>query len=274
MAKGANWTIHETGKMGIPRFDLTGKVSIVTGAGSGAGIGFAIARTFAAYGAKLVLADLDEDTLLDRQREIIEESGGDVVVVACNVTEAADRQNLVDAALSTFGQVDVFVNAAGIGDKKNRLAVDVDEETWDRIVDVDMKAVFFLSQLVAKHMMERERGNIINIASFTARVAGTRMMPYISAKAGVVQMTRGMAMEWGRFNIRANCLCPGYIQSSMTKEALADPAAYDIITKPFPYNRKVGDPMDVAAAALFLACDASDMVTGTSLFVDGGRSAH
>ena len=274
MAKGANWTIHETGKMGIPRFDLTGKVAIVTGAGSGAGIGFAIARTFAAYGAKLVLADLDEDTLLDRQREIIAESGSDVVAVACDVTKADDRQNLVDTALSTYGQIDVLVNAAGIGDKKNRLAVDVDEETWDRIVDVDLKAVFFLAQLVAKHMMERERGNIIDIASFTARVAGTRMMPYISAKAGVVQMTRGMAMEWGRFNIRANCLCPGYIQSSMTKEALADPAAYDIITKPFPYNRKVGDPMDVAAAALFLACDASDMVTGTSLFVDGGRSAH
>ena len=274
MAKGASWTINETGKMGVPVFDLSGKVAIVTGSASPIGIGFAIARTFGAYGAKLVLADLDGAAVEQRRDELARESGAEAIAVPCNVCDADDRQRLVDAALEAFGCIDVLVNAAGIGDKRNRLAVDVDEGTWDAIVDVDMKSVFFLSQLVSRHMMERERGNIINLASFAAHVAGARMMPYISAKAGVVQMTRGMALEWGRFNIRANCICPGYTASSMTQEALAKPGAYEVITAPVPYNRKVADPMDIAAAALFLACDASDMVTGESIVVDGGRSVQ
>jgi len=272
MAKGANWTIHETGKMGIPRFDLAGKVAIITGAGSAAGIGFAVARTFAAYGAKLVLADIAIEQLRQRVAEILEETpGAQVVFVRCDVNDAASRQNLVDTALDAFGQIDVLVNIAGVADRNNSLAIDLDEDTWDFVVDIDLQAVFFLSQLVAKHMIQRERGNIINLGSFTASIASQRLMPYMAAKAGVVQMTRGMALEWGRYNIRANCICPGYVMSDMTRDALAAPGGYEAITRGIPYNRKVSDPMDIAATALFLACDASDMVDGSSIFVDGGR---
>ena len=273
MAKRADWTIHETGKMGIPRFDLAGKVAIVTGAGSAAGIGFAVARTYAAYGARLVLADIAEDALKERAAEIrAETADAQVVAVRCDVNDAASRENLVNTTLATFGQIDILVNVAGVADKCNSLAVDLDEDTWDFVVDVDLKAVFFLSQLVAKHMIARERGNIINLGSFTARMAAARLMPYMAAKAGVVQMTRGMAVEWGRYNIRVNCICPGYVMSDMTRDALAQPGGYEAITRGVPYNRKVSDPMDIAAAALFLACDASDMVDGHALFVDGGRS--
>ena len=130
--------------------------------------------------------------------------------------------------LGGFGQIDVLVNVAGVADKNNSLAVNLDEETWDFVVDIDLKAVFFLSQLVAKHMIEREQGNIINLGSFTASIASPRLMPYMAAKAGVVQMTRGMALEWGRYNIRVNCICPGYVMSDMTRDALAAPAG----TKP------------------------------------------
>lgn len=271
--KGADWTICETGNMDVPRFDLTGKTAIITGAGGPIGIGRAIARTFAAYGAKLVIADIVEDQILQRVQEIKTETpGSELVGVRCDVGDAASREHLVQAALDAFGQIDILVNVAGVVDGENRLAVDVDERTWDHIVDIDQKAVFFLSTLVARHMIQRERGNIINLSSMTARVASSRMMPYLTAKAGVLQMTRAMALEWGRYNIRVNCICPGYIQSNMTKDALSKPGAYEAITREVPYNRKVGDPMDVAAAALFLACDCSDMVDGMPLFVDGGRS--
>ena len=272
MAKGASWTIHETGKMGIPRFDLMGKTAIVTGAGGPIGIGRAIARTFAAYGAKVVLADINEAQIADRVAEIQAETpGAKVLGVRCDITSAESREALVQTTLDAFGQIDILVNVAGVSDPRNLLAVDMDEETWDRVVDTNLKAMFFLSQRVAQHMIERERGNIINMSSFTARVASPRLMPYMAAKAGVQQMTRGMALEWGRYNIRVNCICPGYTQSAMTEEALKAPGGYEAITRQIPYNRKIADPMDVAAAALFLACDASDMVDGTSLFVDGGR---
>lgn len=273
MAKGANWTIQETGKMGIPRFDLTGKVAIITGAGSPIGIGRAIARTFAAYGAKLVLADMNEEWVRDREREIAEETPGtEMLALRCDICSKDDCENLVAQTLKEFGQIDILVNNAGVIDAKDRLAVDIDEHEWDRIIDTDLKAVFFLSTMVAKHMIERERGNIINLASVVSRVASTRMLPYMTAKAGVLQMTRGMAFEWSRFNIRVNCICPGYIETNMTQTTLNKPRAYEAITRPIPHNRKVGDPMDVAAAALFLACDCSDMVNGTPLFVDGARS--
>ena len=275
MAKGANWTIHETGKMGIPQVTLVDKVAIVTGVGTAAGIGRAIARTYAAYGAKLVIADIDAAGLREAADSICAETPGcEVLPVRCNVGDAQSRENLVNVAIAEYGRIDVLANVAGISDKRNLLAVDMDEETWDRVVDIDQKAVFFLSQLVAKHMIERERGSIINLSSMTARVASQRLMPYMAAKAGVMQMTRGMALEWGRYNIRVNCICPGYIQTDMTSGALGTERGYELITRDIPYNRKIGDPMDVAAAALFLASDASDMITGQPLFVDGGRSVN
>lgn len=273
MAKGANWTIFETGKMGIPVFDLTGKVAIITGAGSPIGIGRAIARTYAAYGAKLVISDFNDEWLEDAQQKITEEfEGVECIAVPCDITIKEQCENLVKSAMDTYGQIDILVNNAGVIDAKDRLAVDIDEEEWDRIVDTDLKAVFFLSTMVAKHMIERERGNIINLASVVSRVASTRMLPYMTAKAGVLQMTRGMCFEWSRFNIRVNCICPGYIETNMTQTTLNKPKAFEAITRPVPHNRKVGDPMDVAAAALFLACDCSDMVNGLPLYVDGGRS--
>lgn len=257
--------------MQIPRFDLTGKTAIITGAGSPIGIGRGIARTFAAYGANVVLADLDHVELEKRAIEIMEEeSTSRAVAQRCDVRLAEDRAALVERAISEFGQIDILVNNAGVG--MTALAMDVDEEEWDRIIDTDLKAVFFLTQCVVPHMMEQRSGSIINLGSVVARVASTRMMPYLAAKAGVVQMTRGMAFEWARYNIRANCICPGYTNTNMTQDTLNKEKAYLAITGPIPHLRKVGDPLDIAAAALFLACDCSDMITGQPLYVDGGRS--
>lgn len=270
--KGSDHTILETGKMGIPRFDLTDKVAIVTGVASEIGIGRAIARTYAAYGAKLVVADMDGEGIVARADEIAREFDAQVIPVRCDIRNDEDRKAVVDACMEAFGRIDILVNNAGVVLSNDQLAVDVTEEEWDRVVDTDYKAVFFLTQRVAEIMIKQERGNIINLASVVARVASTRMLPYASAKAAVLQMTRCMAFEWARFNIRANCICPGYIDTNMTQSTLNKPAAFEAITRPVPHNRKVGDPLDIAAAALFLACDCSDMVNGTPLYVDGGRS--
>lgn len=270
--KGSDHTILETGKIGIPVFDLTGKTAIITGVGSEIGIGKAIARTFAAYGADLVVADANAEAIEVRAREVADESGRTVIPVVCDVRNAEDRARVVSAAMDAFGKIDVLVNNAGVTLSNDQLAMDITEEEWDRVVDTDYKAVFFLTQRVAEVMIKQERGSIINLASVVARVASTRMLPYASAKAAVVQMTRCMAFEWARFNIRANCICPGYIDTNMTQSTLNEQKAYEAITRPIPYNRKVGDPMDIAAAALFLACDCSDMVNGHPLYVDGARS--
>jgi len=144
MAKGADWTILETGKMDIPKFDLTGKVAIITGVGSEIGIGRGIARTFAAYGAKLVVADMLEDEIMARAEEIAAEFDAEVVGVHCDVRDVEDREKLVRTALETFGQIDILVNNAGVADLQDRLAMDVDEEEYDRLMDTDLKAVFFL----------------------------------------------------------------------------------------------------------------------------------
>ena len=270
--KGSEHTTLVTGEIGIPTFDLTGKTAIITGVGSEIGIGRAIARTFAAHGADLVIADKDEGKINARAQEIEAESGRKIVPVRCDVCSGSDQDHLVEVAMETFGKIDILVNNAGVVLSHDQLIVDTDEDEFDRVVNTDFKAVFFLCKRAAKAMIEQEQGNIINLASVVARVASTRMAAYAAAKAAVVQMTRCMAFEWARFNIRANCICPGYINTNMTQSTLNKEKAYEAITRPIPHSRKVGDPMDIAAAALFLACDCSDMVNGFPLYADGARS--
>ena len=249
---------------------LDGKTAIVTGAARG--IGKAIALKFASEGANIAFTDLVIDENAENTAKEIEAMGVKAKGYASNAANFEDTAKVVEAIHADFGRIDILVNNAGVVLSNDQLIVDTDEDEFDRVVDTDYKAVFFLSKRVAKIMIEQEQGNIINLASVVARVASTRMAAYASAKAAVLQLTRCMAFEWARFNIRVNCICPGYIDTNMTQTTLNKPRAYEAITHPIPHNRKVGDPMDIAAAALFLACDCSDMVNGTPLYVDGARS--
>ena len=250
-------------------FSLEGRVALVTGATHG--LGMAVATALAGAGATLAVNGHSADRL-DKALKTYENKGIDAKGYLFDVTDEQAVAEGVARIEREAGPIDILVNNAGVVLSNDQLAQDVTEEEWDRVVDTDYKAVFFLTQRVAEIMIKQERGNIINIASVVARVASTRMLPYASAKAAVVQMTRCMAFEWARFNIRANCICPGYIETNMTQTTLNKPAAYEAITRPIPHNRKVGDPLDIAAAALFLGCDCSDMVNGTPLYVDGARS--
>lgn len=253
---------------GVPIFDLKNKVAIVTGAARGIGRG--IAWAYAGYGCKLVLVDILERELDQTRKDILNQFGVDVITYVGDVRDSELVDQIIQDTVSTFGRIDILVNNAGVG--MTRLAVDCDEEEFDTVVDTDLKAVFFLSKKVAQVMIEQKKGNIINLSSVVARVGSSRMAPYMAAKAGVLQMTRGLAFEWARFNVRVNCICPGYINTGMTEDTLANPRAYEAITKMIPHERKVGEPEDIAAAAVFLASDCTELITGFPLYVDAGRS--
>lgn len=260
--------ITETIAEGVPVFSLTDKVALVTGAARGIGKGIAVA--YAGYGAHLVLVDILEKELAQTAKEI-EETFGEAPQIHCGDVRDGDFIDRVIAdTLKHYSRIDILVNNAGVG--MTQLAQNVTEEEFDEVVDTDLKAVFFIANKVAKVMIEQKSGAVINIGSVVARVGSSRMTPYMAAKAAVVQMTRGLAFEWARFNVRVNCICPGYIETGMTEDTLSNPRAYEAITRMIPHNRKVGAPKDIAAAAVFLASDATDLITGIPLYVDAGRS--
>lgn len=260
--------ITETIAEGVPVFSLTDKVALITGAARGIGKGIAVA--YAGYGAHLVLVDILEEELAQTAKEI-EETFGETSQIHCGDVRDGDFIDRVIAdTLAHYSHIDILVNNAGVG--MTQLAQNVTEEEFDEVVDTDLKAVFFIANKVAKVMIEQKYGSVINIGSVVARVGSSRMTPYMAAKAAVVQMTRGLAFEWARFNVRVNCICPGYIETGMTEDTLSNPRAYEAITRMIPHNRKVGAPKDIAAAAVFLASDATDLITGIPLYVDAGRS--
>lgn len=253
---------------GVPVFSLTDKVALITGAARGIGKGIAVA--YAGYGAHLVLVDILEEEFAQTAQEI-EETFGEAPAVQCGDVRDGDFIDQVIAqTLEQYGRIDILVNNAGVG--MTQLAQNVTEEEFDDVVDTDLKAVFFIANKVATVMIEQKSGAVINIGSVVARVGSSRMTPYMAAKAAVVQMTRGLAFEWARFNVRVNCICPGYIETGMMEDTLSNPRAYEAITRMIPHNRKVGAPKDIAAAAVFLASDATDLITGIPLYVDAGRS--
>lgn len=253
---------------GVPVFSLEGKTAIITS--SARGIGKGIARAFAGYGCNLALVDIQKDLLEETKQELARDFDVSICSYVGDVRDSSFIDVMIEELTATWDRIDILVNNAGVG--MTRLAVECDEEEFDEVVDTDLKAVFFLSKKVAQVMIDQKKGNIINLASVVARVGSSRMTPYMAAKAAVVQMTRGCAFEWARFNIRVNCICPGYIRTGMTEDTLNNPRAYEAITSMIPHTRKVGEPIDIAAAAVFLASDATELITGIPLYVDAGRS--
>ncbi|MBQ1335134.1 MAG: SDR family oxidoreductase [Clostridia bacterium] len=267
--------------MYIPKFDLTGKVAIVTGGGRG--IGLAIAQTFAAYGAKVVIAEILEDICDKAAADIAKEFGVETLAVHTDVRKIADLDNMVAKTVEKFGKIDILVNNAGVGITKKIIKAKPDgdsfaikdmlnEEEWHYVVDTDLKAVMFAAQRVVKVMIEKgTQGNIINIASVGGIVASSAINPYLAAKAGVIHMTKGMVLEWARYGIRINAIAPGYVRTPMTEGTLQNERAYNSITSHVPSLKKIGEPMDIAAAALYLASDAAEWTNGITIPVDGGR---
>jgi NAD(P)-dependent dehydrogenase (short-subunit alcohol dehydrogenase family) len=251
---------------------LAGRLAIVTGAA--AGIGKATARLFAEEGATVVALDRDGDGTRAVVAEIVRR-GGTAIGRQTDVSIAAEAEAAVALAVDTFGRIDVLVNNAGIEFK--RPVEETTEEEWDRVLAVNLKSAFLMSKCVIPHMKAQRRGAIVNNSSVGSFIAAPNSSAYGASKAGMMALTRGMALELAPFNVRVNAVCPGVIDTPMNERNLMRAADPDAMRRSWfevtPLGR-LGRPEDVAYAVLFLACDESDFITGTPLIIDGGRMAQ
>lgn len=243
-------------------FGLDGKVAMVTGAAQG--IGEAIALLYAEKGADLVLVDLQQS--VTNTEAAVKSLGRQAVSVAVDLTTSAGVTQAVDAAITTFGRVDILVNSAGVVFLND--AEDLSEADWDKTMAVNLKAPFMLSQAVGRHMINAGKGNIVNLASQAGLVALDNHIAYCASKAAIISMTKNLAMEWGQFNINVNAISPTVILTELGKKAWAGEVG-EAMKKKIPAGR-FGFPEEVAAVALFLASDAAGLITGENIVIDGG----
>ena len=244
---------------------LRGQTAIVTGAGSGNGRG--IALRFAEEGAGVVCADVDEAGAQETVAQI-EAAGGTAVASVVDVSDRRQVEAMVALAVERFEGVDALVNNAGVETLVPFL--ELEENAWDRIVGVNLKGAFLCGQAVARQMVDTGRaGGIVNITSVNAKIALKGQAHYTASKGGLLMLTKSMALDLAEHGIRVNAIGPGVIETQMTVNSLADPERRAMLLGKVPLGR-VGQPRDIANAALFLVSDESDYVTGTTLYVDGG----
>lgn len=247
---------------------LENKVAIITGSGSG--IGRSIALAFVKEGAKVVIADKSEEGGNETIKQIAE-VGGEGVFVKADVSQSVDVDSVVNACLKKFGHVDILVNNAGI--VKFSALHETSEEDWDEILDVNLKSVFLGSKRVLSEMLKQGQGKIVNIASIAGLVAFDKIGAYSASKGGIISLTRAMALEYASRKINVNCIAPGVINTAMTK-SIADNSALKKSTEAATPLGRLGEPEDIAVAAVYLASSESDFVTGQVLVVDGGWVAR
>ena len=247
---------------------LQGKVAIVTGGSRG--LGKTMALGLAQAGADVVVVS----RRLDACQQAVEELrpfGGSPRAVAADVSRVAEVQRLAEEVRAACGRIDILVNNAGISPIFKR-AETIGEDEWDAIIDTNLKGAFFCAQAVGRVMIEQKSGVIINIGSVVGEEGAPRLSPYAVAKAGVINLTRTLAVEWAQHNVRVNCIAPAYFDVGVSEPALKAKWVYEEIIRRTPM-RRVGLAQEIVGAALFLASDASSYITGHILYVDGGWHA-
>ncbi|MCC2255758.1 SDR family oxidoreductase [Ruminococcus sp. CLA-AA-H200] len=245
-------------------FSLEGKTAVVTGAAGG--IGSVIAEALACAGAHTALCDINTDNL-EKAEQMICGKGADARGFRLDVTDEKSVSSCMEEIATIYGHIDVLVNCAGINKREGLM--DVNEETYDRIMDINLKGVFRVSRAAAPYMKKQKKGSIINIGSHnTGSILGGCSV-YGATKCGVVSLTRSMAVEWAKYNIRANCVSPGHIQTELTVPTWQNEEKSKYLLDRIALARP-GYPEDVAGICIFLASDASGYITGDEIRVDGG----
>jgi NAD(P)-dependent dehydrogenase (short-subunit alcohol dehydrogenase family) len=252
--------------MSTKSFDLTGKVAVVTG--TSRGLGQYLGRALARAGADLVITSRDPAALKPFQQEV-EELGRKALPLALDVRQHQSILQMVEAAIRHYHKIDILVNNAGCNVRKP--AVDVTWDDWNLILDTNLRGTFFVSQAVARHMIPRKYGRIINIGSVTCVAGYAGLGPYGASRGGVKQLTMSLADDWGIHGITVNCLAPGWFKTAQNAVMYQDKEWVDYLCDRIPLKRP-GQPQDLDGAVVFLASDASQYVTGQTLLVDGGIS--
>ena len=260
---------------------LENKVALVTGGASG--IGRATALLFAREGAKVVVSDLNA-TGADDTVQQIRSAGGVASAVAGDVSDSSDAKRMVEATIESYGRLDVALNSAGIisdfavpsdatfEDRYERVIA-----VYDRVLEINLRGTYLICWLAIQQMRESGGGSIVNISSINGVVGapiglGSGFDPYVPSKGGVVQLTKNLAIQFGRDNIRVNCICPGHVNTSLILSITTNPQIRERLEERYPLGR-FAEPEEVAYAALFLASNESSFVTGAPLLVDGGYTA-
>ncbi|HZR38720.1 MAG TPA: glucose 1-dehydrogenase [Ktedonobacteraceae bacterium] len=252
--------------MGTITFDFTGEVVIVTGGSRG--LGLEIAQAFGAAGATVVITARREQWLSDAEREL-KAQGVNVSALICDVAQAASVERVVQQTLSTHSKIDILVNNAGLTWGAPAEAMPL--ERWQQVIEANITGTFLMSQYVGRHMLERNKGAIVNIASIAGLGGGQlNTVGYNASKAAVINLTRALAIEWATRGIRVNAIAPGMFRTRMTEAILQ--RAEPLVADAMPMKR-IGQPGELAPAVLFLASDAASYITGQTLAIDGGKSA-
>src|SRR5215813_7424632 len=249
---------------------VEGKVALVTGGASG--IGRATALTFAREGAKLVIADLNEDGG-QQTVHMITEQGGEGIFVSADVSKAVEVQALISTAVETYGRLDCAHNNAGIAGGIGVLTAEYPEDTWQQVIAVNLTGVWLCMKYEIPQMLSQGSGAIVNTASAWGLVGAQGFSAYVASKHAVVGLTKTAALEYAHQGIRVNCICPGVIHTPMTAEGLRDPERRARIVASEPMGR-VGTPEEIAEAVVWLCSDAASFVTGHTMTIDGGLVAQ
>ncbi|MDD4075853.1 MAG: SDR family oxidoreductase [Eubacteriales bacterium] len=245
-------------------FSLDGKIVVMTGAAGG--IGAALSKGMAGIGATMCNCDVSEKGL-KALSDSIEAEGGKCSSYLLDVTKKESIDAAVDAIIKEHGRIDVLVNVAGINKREGLL--DVTEETYERIMDINLRGVFLVSQAVGKHMIKARKGSVINIGSHNATAMLGGCSVYGATKSGVVALTRSMAVEWAEWGVRANAVSPGHILTPLTQVTWDHPTRGDYLRDRIAMRRP-GEPEEILGLVVLLASDASSYMTGANYVVDGG----
>jgi gluconate 5-dehydrogenase len=250
-----------------PSFDLHGRNALITGGGSG--LGFAIAKALVAAGAGVILLGRNSEKLSRASEELIA-LGANATYTVCDLLDRDAIAALTQHLERDVGPIDILLNNAGV--QQRAPFTEFPAEGWDRMIATHLSAPFFLAQAIARSMIVRRRGKIINVLSIMSELGRPMIVPYTTAKGGLKMLTRGLAVELGACNIQVNGIAPGYFRTEMN-QALMDDPKFDSWVKQRTPAKRWGEPDEIGGAAVFLASGASDFVSGQVIFVDGGFTA-